>query len=251
MLRWLRNRRRKRLTSAPWPAVWSRYLKRNVRLSRRMRPPERTALQKRIKVIVAEKFWEGCHGLQLTDEMRVTIAAHASLLLMGTEDFYFDNVRTILVYPQAFLRQAESGWVIDETHRSGEAWQGGPVVLSWQDVLRGGRNEYDGRNVVIHEFAHALDGLDGEMGGQIVFEDKRDMHRWKQVVDREFRQLVRARDLGTRTFLDHYGATSRAEFFAVSSESFFEAPRELQHWHPELFDLLRAWYRVNPVPWQD
>ena len=177
MFRWLRNRKRKRFLAEPWPEQWSLHLNRNVRLSWGMQESEMTALQKRIQVIVREKYWEGCRGLQLTEEMQVTIAAQAGLMLLGVDDFYFDNVKTILVYPQTFRRRSESGWIVDDQHRAGEAWQGGPIVLSWRDALRGGRNEDDRQNLVIHEFAHALDGLDGEMGGNVVFEDESMMAR--------------------------------------------------------------------------
>jgi len=141
------------------------------------------------------------------------------------------------------------GGVVGQTYRAGEAWQGGPVILSWRDTLRGGRNEDDGHNLVIHEFAHALDGLDGEMAGHVIFDDPAISNRWKAVVDREFVELCHARDRGRRTLLDHYGATNKAEFFAVSSETFFELPQELRQQHAELFELLSTYYRVDPRKW--
>ncbi len=250
MFQWWQRRKRKHYLAQPWPDSWSLHLKRNVRLSWGLDELELPALQQRVKVIVAEKYWEGCHGLQLTEEMQVTIAAQAGLMLLGAPDFYFDNVRTILVYPQPFRRQSESGWIVDEQHRSGEAWQGGPIVLSWNDVLRGGRNQNDGQNLVVHEFAHALDGLDGEMGGNVTFDDPALMERWKLVMMRDFQQLAAAVEQGRPTLLDPYGATSPAEFFAVASESFFEEPGPLRHHHPELFQLLKAYYRVDPARWQ-
>lgn len=224
MFRWLRNRKRNKLITEPWSDKWSEHLNRNVRLFWGMDDGEVFALQKRIKVIVGEKHWEGCHGLQLTDEIMVTVAAQAATMLLGVEDFYFDNVRTILVYPQAFRRQTKSGWIMDENYRAGEAWQGGPVVLSWRDALKGGRNEDDGQNLVVHEFAHALDGLDGEMGGNVIFDDDAKMSQWADVIEREFRELNEAKEHGRRTLLDQYGATNHAEFFAVASETFLNGP---------------------------
>ena len=215
-----------------------------------MNETEADQLQSKIKLIVAEKNWEGCAGLELTDEIRVTIAAQAGLMLLGVPNFYFDNVKTILVFPNAFRRQTSSGLVIDETYRAGEAWQGGPIVLSWQDTLKGGRNEDDGHNLVIHEFAHALDGLDGEMGGNVMFDDPDASYRWSRVVEREFKLLCQAKEAGTRTLLDHYGATNEAEFFAVSSETFFEQPRKLNEEHTELFELLSTYYKLDPRNWQ-
>lgn len=214
-----------------------------------MSDAETAALQSKIKLIVAEKDWEGCDGLKVTDEMRVTIAAQAGLMLLGVPNFYFDNVNTILIFPKAFTRQIPDGH--GESHRAGEAWQGGPIVLSWRDTLQGGRNEDDGRNLVVHEFAHALDGLDGEMGGNVMFDDSETSDRWFSVVEREFNVLCAAKANGVRTLLDHYGATNKAEFFAVSSETFFEQPRRLREDHGELFDLLMKYYKLDPRNWQD
>ncbi len=250
MFGWWRRRKRKKILAEPWPESWSLHLNRNVRLSWHLSEQENHSLQRIVKIMVAEKHWEGCEGLELTEEMKVTIAAQAGMMLLGVDDFYFDNVKTILVYPKAFRRQTGSGWVMDETHRAGEAWQGGPIILSWRDTLRGGRNEDDGQNLVVHEFAHALDGLDGEMGGNLMFDDPADSKRWSEIVEREYAELVKAKERGRRTLLDHYGATNPAEFFAVSSETFFEQPFELVDEHPELFKMLEKYFRVDPRNWQ-
>ena len=250
-LPWSRKRRRQSLLATAWPEAWSRHLNRNVRLTWNLTESQRQDLQSRIKIFVAEKTWEGCEGLVVTEEMKVTVAANACLMLLGVEDFYFDNVRTILMYPQVFSRRQDSGRTAGGVeHRSGEAWQGGPIVLSWRDVLRGGRDEADGRNVTIHEFAHALDGLDGEMGGNIAFDSDDDSTQWKRVVDSEYAQLVDATEQNRPTLLDHYGATNQAEFFAVATEAFFERPAELEREHAQLFSLLQKYYRINPIPWQ-
>ena len=246
---WFKNRRRKKIISQPWPEAWSLHLNRNVRLSWGLTESQMERLREIVKIFVAEKNWEGLEGLAVTEEMQVTIAAQAGLLLLGTPNFYFDNVRTILVFPKSFSREVIDGGVVGQTYRAGEAWQGGPVILSWKDTLRGGRNEDDGHNLVIHEFAHALDGLDGEMAGQVIFDDPAISAQWKTVVNREFARLCHARDQGIRTLLDHYGATNKAEFFAVSTETFFELPEELRQQHAELFELLSTYYRVDPRQW--
>ena len=249
MFTWFKNRRRRKICVQLWPEAWSLHLNRNVRLSWGLSEPEIERLREIVKIFVAEKNWEGLEGLAVTEEMQVTIAAQAGVLLLGTPSFYFDNVRTILIFPTSFRREVTNGGVVHQTYRAGEAWQGGPIILSWQDTLRGGRNEDDGHNLVIHEFAHALDGLDGEMAGQVIFDDTAVSERWKTVVDREFTQLCHARDHGIRTLLDHYGATNKAEFFAVSSETFFELPREFRRQHAELFELLSTYYRIDPRRW--
>jgi Mlc titration factor MtfA (ptsG expression regulator) len=250
MLDWFKKRRRDKILARPWPDEWSEYLKRNVRLSWGLRATEADMLRQRIKVLVAEKHWEGCDGLEITDEMRVTVAANASLMLLGVADYYFDKVQTILMFPRAFRRQAHDGWITDEVHRAGEAWQGGPIVLSWDNVLRGSRDEDDGHNVVVHEFAHVLDGLDGEMGGSLMFDDHRATEQWARVVEKEYGELCDSQQHGRRTLLDHYGAKNRAEFFAVASETFFEQPGQLKSSHAELFELLRKYYHVDPSTWQ-
>ena len=173
----------------------------------------------------------------MSDEIKVTIAGTAALLLLGVEDFYFDRVDTIIVFPEPVRRTNRYGLIEGQQSRhSGEAWQSGQVVLSWEDVVNGSRNPSDGRNVVIHEFAHCLDGLDGEMGGSLNFSDDTTTQRWRHVCESEFEALSIAAQHGRKTFLDHYGATSQAEFFAVASETFFEKPQQLKHEHPELFE---------------
>ncbi|QEG25255.1 M90 family metallopeptidase [Mariniblastus fucicola] len=251
MFSWFRNRRRKKILANPWPEPWDLHLQRNVRLTWEMSDLQMRALQDRVKVFVAEKNWEGCEGLQLTEEMQVTIAAQACLMLLGVNDWYFDNVKTILVYPQAFRRMTGDGLTEGHaSHRAGEAWQGGPIILSWKDSLSGGRNEDDGQNVVIHEFAHALDGIDGEMGGSVMFDDAESTQTWSRVVEEGYAELVQAKETGRRTLLDHYGATNEAEYFAVATETFFEQPREMSREYGELFSLLKKYFRLDPIPWQ-
>lgn len=250
MFGWFKKRRRKKLLAQPWPEAWDLHLNRNVRLTWNLTDSEMAALKTRVKVFVGEKHWEGCEGLTITEEMRVTIAAQASMMLLGVENFYFDNVKSILVFPKAFQRKTSNGVVSQTRTHAGEAWQGGPIILSWHDTLTGGRNEDDGKNLVVHEFAHALDGLDGEMGGEIAFDKPEDAQRWKSLIAEEYRTLVDAKESGRRTLLDHYGATNHAEFFAVASETFFERPREMADEHGELFRLLTTYYKVEPARWQ-
>lgn len=250
MFGWIKKRRRKAITASPWPEEWSLHLNRNVRLSWGMSGEELLQLQQRIKIFVVEKHWEGYDNLTVTDEMRVTIAALACMMLLGVEGFYFDNVKSILVFPHSFSRESSDGLITGHFHRAGEAWQGGPVLLSWKDTLKGGRDPDDGQNLVVHEFAHALDGLDGEMGGLIVFDDETLAQRWKEIVDREYNQLCDDVQRNISTLLDPYGASNTAEFFAVACEAFFEQPRQLRAEHAELYQLLRHYFRVDPISWQ-
>ena len=248
---WFKKRRRQKILAQRWPDAWSLHLNRNVRLTWNLSPEETAKLHRLVQVFVAEKNWEGCDGLEVTEEMKVTIAAQACLMLLGVSGFHFDNVQTLLIYPHVFERKLTEGPVQNlAQYRSGEAWQGGPIVLSWRDVLSGGRDPDDGRNVVIHEFAHALDGLDGEMGGSPIFDTPELSQRWETVMEREFAALSRARDMRSSSLLDYYGATNHAEFFAVSTETFFENPHAMKRTHGELFQLLQGYFKVDPAQWQ-
>jgi Mlc titration factor MtfA (ptsG expression regulator) len=250
MFNWFKNRRRKRIIRAPWPAAWDSILENNVGHFKGLSSTEKDKLKAITKVIVSEKNWEAHGGLEMSDEIKVTISGTVALLLLGVSDFYFDRVSTIIVFPHPIRRESRDGLIVgEESHHAGEAWQSGQVVLSWQDVLSDSRNPADGRNLVIHEFAHCLDGLDGEMGGSLSFDDSATTERWQQVCNSEFEALSVAATLGQETLLDHYGATDQAEFFAVSTEAFFEQPRQLKHEHADLFDLLVEYYRVDPIEW--
>ena len=253
MFGWIRKLRRRRILNRPTPDLWLAFLEDNVPAFRNMTKAQRARLIECVKIIVAERSFEGCDGLQINERMKVTIAGHASLLLLGTPNYYFDTVRAILVFPDTIQREVthndqgqQVGGAIES--RAGEAWQSGQIVLSWPDVLYGGQ-EQEGFNLVIHEFAHHLDSLDGEMGGFIHFDDPDDLKRWEEVSLREYENLVTASQIGLSVLLNFYGATNRAEFFAVASETFFEQPYRFQDDYPELFDLLRIFYRVDPRQW--
>lgn len=251
MLLWLKQWRRRRLLATPFPERWYGYLSANVHYFAELSDGERAKLCDDLRIIVAEKSWEGCEGLVVTEEMKVTVAAQASLLVLGIEpSYFFDRTETILIYPKAFSRAVRSQTgIVDEggETRLGEAWHEGPIVLSWPDVLMGGRGANDGRNLVMHEFAHHLDRLDGEMGGTPPIQDEEQRKRWRQVVDREYLSLCHAVRQGIPTLLDPYAATNKAEFFAVSTECFFELPRDLRAVHSELYEVLRDFYHQDPA----
>ena len=250
MLNWFKNRRRKRILRTPCPPSWNSTLANNVGHFNGLSSAEKNKLKAITQIIVHEKHWEAHDGLEMSDEIKVTIAGTAALLLLGVDGFYFDRVRTVIVFPRPIRRQTRDGWIVGgESHNAGEAHQSGQVVLSWHDVVSDSRNPFDGHNLVIHEFAHCLDGLDGEMGGNLVFEDSATTKLWQLVCRSECEALSLAAQRGERTLLDSYGATSLAEFFAVSSETFFEMPRELKDEHPELFSLLAKYYHVDPNKW--
>ncbi len=248
---WLRRRRRQKLLATPIPAAWSTYLEKNVEHYALLRPEEQARLRDHLRVFIAEKNWEGCGGLELTDEMKVTIAGQACLMALGLEGEPFRGVMSILVYPTSYAvpqeRQYEGWSIAGESQRSGEAWYRGPVILSWADVRRDSRHPGYGRNLVWHEFAHQIDMLDRSTNGTPPLASGELRRRWHEVMTQEYQQLITDAEAGRATLLDTYGAESEAEFFAVATECFFDCPVELRGDHPRLYDLLRDYYAQDPA----
>jgi Mlc titration factor MtfA (ptsG expression regulator) len=209
---------------------------------------ERARLRDLLRVFVAERNWEGCRGLTVTDEMKVTIAAQACLLILNIEHDYFGRVPSILVYPSGF--RVPNRYDLDGTFGPGhgllgQAWYRGPVILAWDTVLAGSRGATDGLNVVLHEFAHQLDFLDGYADGTPLLSGRQEHHRWHEVMTAEYERLVRESHQGRARVLDAYGAASPSEFFAVATEAFFERAVPLRQRHPALYEVLRGYYRQD------
>ncbi len=240
---WIRHHRRRRLLATPFPAPWMEILHRNVPDHNRLPEPDRARLRDVLRILVAEKFWEGCDGLRVTDEMRVTVAGHAALLVLGHSVDLYRRVSSILLFPREF----ES---VDGDSVLGQAYVEGTVLLSWEDVLKGARHPGDGHNVVLHEFAHQLDLIDRDFDGTPPLETWRKYQRWKKVIGPEYRRLVEAAGRDEVTLLDRYGATCEGEFYAVATECFFERPVEMRRQHPGLYGILRGYYRQDPAGWK-
>jgi Mlc titration factor MtfA (ptsG expression regulator) len=250
----LRERRRARLARQPFPQAWRTVLRRRVPLVARLPADLQLRLKQLMLIFLAEKPIIGCAGLQVSDEMRVTIAAQACLPLLGDARGFYPRLRQVLLYPGAFVvdRLAQgAGGVQREERRllSGESWSQGQVVLSWQDVLEGAADPGDGRNVVIHEFAHQLDQVKGHADGAPPQRDAQARRRWSTVMQAEFQALQARSARGEPGLLSDYGATEPAEFFAVASEVFFEQPLQLAAAHPALYRELAAFYKVHPFSW--
>jgi Mlc titration factor MtfA (ptsG expression regulator) len=248
---------RSRVRAAAFPATWRRILQRRVPLVRKLPADLQLQLKKHMQVFIAEKSFVGCAGLQITQEMRVVIAAQACLLILNRATDYFGNVRQILVYPGAFVVQRtqvdEAG--VQQEHRealSGESWSQGQVILSWQDTLEGAAVADDGRNVVIHEFAHQLDQENGAPQGAPPPAWGDSLHnpqRWSDVFRAAYAHLQSEVRLDVEGLISHYGAQDPAEFFAVVSEVFFEQPGDLAQQYPALYRELSGYYKVDPVGW--
>lgn len=250
---WRKARRRKELLAEPFPSVWQEHLVNNVRHYTCLDVSKQAIVQAVVRVVVAEKDWSGGEHFQITDEMKVTIAGQASLLVLGLEEpYFFDRVHSIILHPGPYVRPRSLRRLLNSSRRtvySGEAWYHSPIVLSWQDVLRAGHDASDGGNVVLHEFAHYLDGLDGDFNGTPPLADREQERNWYRVTEAEYRRLVGATRRREVTLLDHYGATNKAEFFAVATECFFERPHAMQQQYSELYAVLRAFYRQDPAQW--
>lgn len=253
---WL-NYRRGRIAARAFPAAWRKILQRRVPLVRRLPTDLQLQLKKHMQVFIAEKAFIGCAGLRVTEEMRVVIAAQACLLLLNRRTDYFGNVRQILVYPGAFVvpRSTTDSSGVQQEHRQalvGESWSQGQVILSWQDTLEGAVAADDGRNVVIHEFAHQLDQENGApqgapppAPGNVAYNAR----RWSRVFQAAFARLQSEVHQGYQGLLNHYGAQDPAEFFAVVSEVFFEQAQALAEYDPALYQELRNYYQVSPADW--
>ncbi len=246
--------RRARVQRRPFPAAWRDILRRRMPLYARLPPDLQLQLKKHVQVLVAEKPFVGCAGLAVTDEMRVLVAAQAALLLLNRRAGYFPGLRQVLLYPGAFRverSEDDAAGLQHATRRvlSGESWQQGQVLLSWEDVLAGAADPQDGHNVVIHEFAHQLDQERGRANGAPWLGRREAYGPWAAVLGAEYAALRERLARGEGGLIDPYGATEPAEFFAVVSEHFFEQPAALAAAHPALFGQLAEYYRTDPRHW--
>lgn len=240
----------------PFPTEWEQHLARFASFDARLPGADRQELRRRIKIFLAEKRFEGVGGLEMTDAIRVAVAAGACLLLLHRGEDYYPGLVSILVYPAAYrvhTREHSAGGLVTEGDqvRAGEAWVAGTVVLSWEDVLHGIQRPMDGRNVIVHEFAHQLDMEDRDPDGAPVLDGRDAYAEWARVLSREFAALQEAVERHEPTLIDGYGAQSPAEFFAVVTETFFEKPIAMRDQLPELYAQLRRFYRQDPASWDD
>lgn len=248
----LRERRRRRLRATPVPPPWLAIVERNFSLFRRLGTEDRAELLGHLQVFLDEKTFEGAGGLAIDDEIRVTVAAPACLLLLHREPHYYPELVSIVVYPHAYVaRVVERGpdGVVHEfdSARLGESWTRGVVVLSWDDVIAAGRDVHHAHNVVLHEFAHQLDAENGAVDGAPLLERRGLYAAWARILSGEFDALRRAAARGVHSDIDPYGATSPAEFFAVVTEAFFERPVELRRRHGALYEELALFYKQDPA----
>lgn len=248
---WWRARRRARLRAQPFPAAWRRILRQRVPAVARLPADLQQRLKQHILVFLAEKPFIGCAGQAITDELRVTVAAQACLLLLGRADAeVYPRLHQVLVYPGAFavpVSQAAEGGVVQEQRQAlaGQSWAHGQVVLGYAEVLAGAADPGDGQNVVLHEFAHQIDQDKGVADGRPWLPGRSRRRRWAAVMDAAFWRLrAQPSDL-----IGAYAATAPAEYFAVVSELFFERPQALAEAEPAVYRELAGLYQVHPLAW--
>ena len=248
--RWI-ERRRALLRARPFPAAWRRILRRRVPAVARLPSDLQRLLKGHIQVFLAEKPFIGCQGQAVTDEVRVTIAAQACMLLLGyARPDYYPKLRRVLVYPDAFVVHHErplGDGLVQAQRRAltGESWAQGQVVLSWADVVAGASDATDGRNVVLHEFAHQIDTDSGTTNGHPWRPTVALRRRWADVMGAALERLRQE----PSAVIEAYGASDPAEYFAVVTEVFFEQPRALASEAPEVYRELADLYRLHPLAW--
>jgi Mlc titration factor MtfA (ptsG expression regulator) len=263
LLRLTQNASRRR-DDAPLPHHWLSILDNSVPAIRHLSETERLHLLRASRELIATRRWEGCHGLTLTEDMKVIIATQACLLILAIPGEPFPGLREILVYPSTFvprrvcdprkwLHSSEPGRALPEL---GESWGNGVIVLSWDAVLQGAANPADGHNPVLHEFAHELAFQhDLTPPDPAILALRRgtwcphvtDPERWQSVMEDSYEQLCGKVEAHTPSALDKYGAMNSAEFFAVATESFFERAMELRTEYPDLYAVLRTFYAQDPA----
>jgi Mlc titration factor MtfA (ptsG expression regulator) len=265
-----KTRRRKKLFSQPLPPDWQRIVESHCPYYHRLSGADQRELRGHIQVFMAEKKFEGCGGLALTDEIKLCIAANACILLLHRQTDYYPDLQTILVYPGSYyapVTRSIGHGVMTEGYqaRGGETWPHGSLVVAWGEICKD--LAADGRtSVILHEFAHQLDYEDGYADGAPLlgpatvtnsnaYRARKDRYTtWNRVMKSEYERLrarvgAEGQAIAEPQVLRGYGATNPAEFFAVAAESFFGTPREMLALHPELYAELKWYFQQDPAQW--
>ncbi|MBL0712033.1 MAG: zinc-dependent peptidase [Colwellia sp.] len=250
-----REYQRNKIRNQPFKKEWCQILQQRMPYFRKMPADLQSQLKQHIQVFLAEKSFIGCNGIEITDDIRITVSAQACLLLLNRKTDYYPKLQTILVYPRAFIKEQQSmtsaGVLkVQKMALAGESWDFGKVVLSWQDTVDGAKIPDDGHNVVIHEFAHQLDQENGKANGAPILDKGQSYQCWSDVFSKQFQHLKKQAQTGEPSLFDYYGATEPAEFFAVVSEVFFEQAQQFFHKYPMLYQQLTKYYQVDPTHWR-
>jgi Mlc titration factor MtfA (ptsG expression regulator) len=253
-----KRRRRQAILNRPFPAAWLKILEQHVLFYMVLSSDERCRLQDLIRLFIADKKFESCGGQEMTDEIRIAVAAQACRLLLhrdidrpiGRTNVY-PGLYSILVYPSHYNapNQQYEGRVMTESYQSrwGESWSRGAVVLAWDAIDGASHILGEGHNLVLHEFAHQLDVQSGEADGIPLLQGRLRHTAWAHAMSEAYHDLQSRVNKGRSSVLDTYGVTNPAEFFAVATECFFEKPQALKGCYPELYEQLRLFYGQDPA----
>jgi Mlc titration factor MtfA (ptsG expression regulator) len=239
------------LLEKPFPEAWDAIIAADVPYERMLNEAERKHLRDLTSIIIDEKNWEGCGGLEIDDRVKVVIATQAAVLLLNLEMDIFRNVRSFLIYPSAYHQTQENvgrdGMVNSGTVNLGEAWYNGPVIFSWKDALESAHQPGRANNVVFHEMAHTIDMLTGQTNGTPPLRERDHYATWHEVMSSQFREVQRVYESGRRDVIRDYGVVNVAEFFAVCTETFFDNPVPFKKHRPELYAQLQLFYGQDPA----
>jgi len=252
----VRKDRRKKMMKEPPDPSWIPIIERNVAIFKYLPEKYRDELYGHMHNFLREKNFEGAGGLVMTDEIKVTIAAQACILILNKEySNYFPRCDSVVVYPSAYVADNKvdmgSHVIAQKSARLGESWTRGVVVLAWDHVQQRALDISGGHNVVLHEFAHQLDQEDGRGDGAPILEKRSSYASWARIFSNEYEHLQAKAKKGVRDVMDFYGATNPAEFFAVATETFFEKGPALKKKHPELYEELKEYYKLDPAAWEN
>lgn len=250
---WTKNWRRKRILRQPIPPRWPEILAKSFWYWHVLTPAQQARLLSLIAIFLKEKEVVVPGTVKDPEGAKVTVAAAASLMLLGFDDWYcFDRITTVVLSTRPIVNQmpvAGTPGVFGDFAASGVYTSGSPVQLSWPDVAEECRDPASYQNVVVHEFAHHIDDLDGSLAGDPPFPSTRLVKLWEEVSAEELELLQQQTERGEDAVLDAYGTSDPVEFFAVTCESFFCNPHGLYESHPRLFSLLQTLFRLDPRQW--
>lgn len=246
--------RRDRIKNRPFPDGWKFIIRKNILIYKLLPNTLQERLKGQIQVFVAEKQFIGCKGVEINDEIRVTIATIACLLLLNETEEYYPKLRSILVYPTGYIvRTTEfvGDYIVEESkeNRLGESRSQDLVILSWEQIKYDLTHWQDGHNVILHEFAHQLDQESGIANGVPILPRKRDYINWAKFFTKEYKRLIADIETGQKTVMNPYGATNPAEFFAVATETFFEKSQQMERDLTNIYNLLKNYYKLDPARW--
>lgn len=250
----LRKAYHRRIYRRPFSSEWIEIMRKNVPLYTRMPAELKSRLHGHIHFFLYDKQFVGRGGQSINDEIKLTIAANACMLVIQRDHRIFPGFKTILVYPDTYVAKTvqRQGLTESEHHsrRAGESWHRGPIVLSWGDTLRGSQAASSGFNVVLHEFAHKLDEENTVMDGLPVLHETAHYRQWYEVLNTEYTAFLKRVDRGNNSVIDAYGAESPIEFFAVATESFFEKSKRMRKRLPDLYQQFAQFYQLDPAEWE-